>query len=88
LELLEWSAVSFEDGSMIMGLAKYEITGEPGEWHVLHDGRAPNTYETKEAAFEAAIAAASVALRQGHEVIVTAPSSHGSEPTTGARESN
>ena len=36
---------------------------------------------TKEAAFEAAIAAASLALRQGHEVIVTAPAS---ETTTGA----
>ena len=70
-----------------MGLAKYEIIGDPGNWHVLHDGKAPNTYETKEAAFEAAIAAASLALREGHEVIVTAPSSHGTEPTTGASES-
>ena len=71
-----------------MGLAKYEITGKPGEWHVLHDGQAPNTYETKEAAFEAAVAAASLALRQGHEVIVAAPSSHGTEPATGARDPN
>jgi hypothetical protein len=70
-----------------MGLAKYEIVGDPGEWHVLHDGQSPNTYDTKEAAFEAAVAAASLALRQGHEVVVTAPSSHGTEPTTGARES-
>jgi phosphotransferase system HPr-like phosphotransfer protein len=40
-----------------------------------------NVYETKEAAFEAAVAAASLALRQGHEVRVSAP---GSETTTGA----
>jgi uncharacterized protein (DUF58 family) len=41
----------------------------------------PNVYETKEAAFEAAIAAASLALRQGHEVRVTAPAS---DTATGA----
>ncbi|APG09847.1 hypothetical protein BKD09_16040 [Bradyrhizobium japonicum] len=40
-----------------------------------HDGKAENEYATKEAAFEAVIAAASIALRQGHDVTVTAPSS-------------
>ena len=38
-----------------------------------HDGKAENIYETKEAAFEAAVTAASLALRQGHETRVTAP---------------
>jgi phosphotransferase system HPr-like phosphotransfer protein len=61
--------------------------GEPGQWHVLHDDQAPNTYETKEAAFEAAVMAASLALRQGHEVIVSAPGGDGTEATTGARSS-
>ena len=56
-----------------MGMAKYEIVGTEGVWRVRHDGKAENTYATKEAAFEAAIAAASLAIRQGHEVIVTAP---------------
>jgi hypothetical protein len=42
---------------------------------------AENEYATKEAAFEAAIAAASLVLREGHEVTVTAPSS---PTTTGA----
>jgi len=64
-----------------MGMAKYEIFGTEGVWRVRHDGKAENEYATKEAAFEAAIAAASLALRQGHEVIVTAPSS---QTTTGA----
>jgi hypothetical protein len=41
-----------------MGLASYEIVGDAGEWRVSHDGRA------EEAAFEAAVAAASLALRQ------------------------
>jgi uncharacterized protein (DUF58 family) len=66
---------------MAMGLACYEIVGGAGEWHVSHDGKAENVYETKESAFEAAVAAASLALRQGHEVRVTAP---GSATATGA----
>jgi Uncharacterized protein conserved in bacteria (DUF2188) len=56
-----------------MGLASYEIIGNDGEWRVRHDGKAENVYETKEAAFDAAVIAASLALRQGYEVRVTAP---------------
>jgi hypothetical protein len=64
-----------------MGLAVYEIFGHAGAWQVRHDGKAENVYQTKEAAFEAAFLAASLALRQGHEVRVTAPAS---ETSTGA----
>jgi hypothetical protein len=64
-----------------MGQAIYEIIGTAGEWRVRHDGHAENVYETKESAFEAAVAAASLALRQGHEVRVSAP---GTETATGA----
>jgi hypothetical protein len=65
---------SFENGGpRAMGLASYEIIGNDAEWRVRHDGKAENVYETKEAAFEAAVIAASLALRQGHEVRVTAP---------------
>ncbi|CAN7562167.1 hypothetical protein LJR220_005102 [Bradyrhizobium sp. LjRoot220] len=64
-----------------MGQAIYEIVGTAGEWRVQHDGEAKNVYETKESAFEAAVAAASLALRQGHEVRVSAP---GAESATGA----
>jgi hypothetical protein len=64
-----------------MGLASYEIIGRAGEWRVRHDGSAANVYETKESAFEAAVAAASLALRQGHEVRITAP---GQGTATGA----
>ena len=46
-----------------MGFASYEIAGGAGEWRVRHDGNAENVYETKESAFEAAVAAASLALR-------------------------
>lgn len=56
-----------------MGMARYAISGGKGEWHVEHDGQVAHTYETKEAAFEAAVAAASIAMRQGHEIAITAP---------------
>ena len=54
-----------------MGIAKYEIFGKNGAWRIRHD-KAENEYATKEAAFEAAIAAASIALREGHDVTMTA----------------
>jgi hypothetical protein len=68
-------------GMTAMGLASYEIVGSAGEWRVSHDGKAENVYETKESAFEAAVAAASLALRQGHEVRIMAP---GRPTATGA----
>jgi hypothetical protein len=58
-----------------MGLAAYAIVGSAGEWRVRHDGSEDNVYQTKEAAFEAAVAAASLALRQGHEIRISAPAS-------------
>ncbi|HEY3677933.1 MAG TPA: hypothetical protein VGL45_04375 [Bradyrhizobium sp.] len=64
-----------------MGIASYEIVGNAGAWRVNHDGKAANIYQTKEAAFEAAVAAASLALREGHEVRVSAPAT---ATTTGA----
>ena len=70
-----------------MGLANYKIFGRPGEWHVEHDVKVADTYETKESAFEAAAAAASLAIREGHEIMITAPGSdEGRQTTTGARE--
>lgn len=68
-----------------MGLARYMIVGGPGDWHVEHDGKVAHTYATKELAFEAAAAAASLALREGHEIMITAPGSAGGTQTgTGA----
>lgn len=70
---------------IIMGLATYAIiengkteTGDgkrASRWGVLHDGNVEGDYETKESAFESAVSAASVAIRQGHEVHVSVPSS-------------
>jgi hypothetical protein len=58
-----------------MGVAAYEISGIAGNWRVRHDGKAENVYETKESAFEAAVTAASLALKQDHEVRISAPAS-------------
>jgi hypothetical protein len=56
-----------------MGLAEYMIVSRPNGWTILHDGTAQHDYDTKEAAFEAAVAAASLAIRQGHEVHLSIP---------------
>lgn len=64
-----------------MGLATYAIIEAGERWSVLHDGNVEGDYETKEAAFEAAIAAASLAIRQGHEVHVSAPGSEAGNKT-------
>jgi hypothetical protein len=60
-----------------MGLAQYMITKRSGGWTVLHDGQSKNDYATKEAAFEAAVAAASLAIKEGHEVHVSVPGRDG-----------
>ena len=49
------------------------IVAKAGGWSVLHDGVANNEYRTKEAAFEAASVAASMAIREGHEVHISVP---------------
>jgi len=56
-----------------MGLAQYAIVPLREQWGVLHDGDVNGEYATKEAAFEAAVAAASLAMRQGHEVHLSVP---------------
>ena len=54
-----------------MGVAEYRVVSKGNGWSVLHDGAAANA--SKEAAFESAVAAASLALREGHEIHVSAP---------------
>ncbi len=64
-----------------MGLAEYMIIAQGEEWGVLHDGDISNRYATKEAAFEAAVAAASLAIREGHEVRLSVPDRSGGNKT-------
>jgi hypothetical protein len=56
-----------------MGLAQYAIVAVDDHWSVLHDGDVEGDFTTKEAAFESAAAAASLAIRQGHEVHLSVP---------------
>lgn len=56
-----------------MGSASYRIAPHKGGWGVSHDGDTVGPYETKEAAFEATVAAASNAMREGHAIEITAP---------------
>jgi hypothetical protein len=56
-----------------MGLAQYAIVPIRNQWGVLHDGNVNGEYATKESAFESAMAAASLAIRMGHEVHVSVP---------------
>jgi hypothetical protein len=65
-------------------MAAYEIVRSDAGWGVAHGGEITGAYATKEAAFEAAAAAASNAIKQGHEVKVSVPGTQGSEPTLGS----
>ena len=71
----------------LMGLAQYSIVAQDDEWGVLHDGNIKNRYATKESAFEAAVAAASLAIREGHEVHISVPDrSAGNQTALGAKD--
>lgn len=70
-----------------MGRASYAILEQGDKWVVLHDGETNGDFLTKEAAFESAVSAASLAIRQGHEVSVTAPGREASNGTAlGAKD--
>lgn len=56
-----------------MGSAIYRILPFEGGWGVAHDGATQGPYATKEAAFEATAAAASIAMREGHSIEISAP---------------
>jgi len=56
-----------------MGQAIYRIERYKEGWGVSHDGSTTGPYETKEAAYEATVAAASLAMREGHSIEITAP---------------
>ncbi|ETR76590.1 hypothetical protein X566_02260 [Afipia sp. P52-10] len=54
-----------------MGQALYRVLPvRKGEWGIDHDGKVTGSYATREAAFEAAVASASLAIHEGHRVEV------------------
>lgn len=60
-----------------MGFASYAVITTDEGWGVLHNGEVEGAYATKEAAFESAVMAATLAVRSGHEVHVSVPSREG-----------
>jgi hypothetical protein len=62
--------------------ATYRITGDGSNWSVMVDGKREGDWETKEAAFEAAVAAASNAIKKGMAVEISIPGPSG-EPALG-----
>ena len=65
-----------------MGLAQYAVVAAGDRWGVLHDGKMEGDFSTKELAFESAVAAASLAIRQGHETHVSVPGREAGNGTT------
>lgn len=58
-----------------MSLQSYAIAATAaGGWTIVHNGSNEGHYLSKEAAFGAAVAAASLAIREGHEVCLRIPS--------------
>src|SRR3954447_26342838 len=71
-----------------MGLAQYAVVAAGDRWGVLHDGNVEGDFATKESPFESAIAAASLAIREGHGVLVGVPGRvAGNRPALGAKDS-
>jgi hypothetical protein len=54
-----------------MSEAKYEITHSASGWVIKHDNELSEPYEMPEAAFEAAVTAASLSLRHRHDVVIS-----------------
>lgn len=65
----------------------YRISGREAEWRVEYNDEPGMAYVTKEAAFEAAVAAASNAIRDGHDVAIFVPGAEGGEPNLGGEDS-
>jgi hypothetical protein len=61
-----------------MGVAQYDIVPVGKLWGVEHDGKINGEYATKESAFESAAIAASMAIKQGHEIRISVPSAENS----------
>ena len=59
----------------------YSIVSMNGSgWAIRHDGKLTGSYATKQAAFEAAVAPASDAVKEGHAVTISVEGSEGLQP--------
>jgi hypothetical protein len=66
-----------------MRQTRYAIKRDGSDWTIDHDGDVGGNYATKEAAFEAAAAAASNAIKEGQGVVISVPAPVGNESALG-----
>ena len=70
-----------------MGLASYRILGTAANWTVEHDGKTPVT-RPRRLPSKPPLRRRQLALRQGHEVMVTAPGISSGITATGAKDAS
>ncbi|QJP13277.1 hypothetical protein G3545_06200 [Starkeya sp. ORNL1] len=63
----------------------YRIVGQEGAWHVVQEAGLGMAYTTKEAAFEAAVSAATNAIEAGHDVTIRVPTTRTGESQVGGQ---
>jgi len=64
--------------------ASYRVQRNGQRWTINHDGMLEGDYETKEAAFEAVVGAASNSIKDGVAVTIEIPGPTAAEPALGA----
>jgi hypothetical protein len=70
---------------MPIAKASYRVQRKGPTWAINHDGRLEGGYETKEAAFEAIVGAASNSIKSGVSVTIDIPGAAEDEPALGAQ---
>lgn len=63
----------------------YQVVRQGKNWAIDHDGRLEGDYATKEAAFEAIVAAASNAIKDGNGIAIKVPERVAGETAVGGR---
>jgi hypothetical protein len=67
-----------------MATVSFKIVPADGNWGIQQEAEVRGSYATKEAAFEAIAAAASNAIKEGHEISIQIPGSPHGESALGA----
>lgn len=67
-----------------MRTQEYRVARGSDGWSIKHNGSMEGSYVTKEAAFEAAVAAASGAIRAGEGVLLSVEPSRAESPNLSA----
>jgi hypothetical protein len=66
-----------------MPTAAYKVVRCRDGWAIDHSGKVEGSYKTKEVAFEAAVLAASNAIKNGNAVTIHVPAPDSGEPVLG-----